>query len=37
MRLVVIFEEGDPCFKAERRPCEVLVWGKALPDLEAVL
>ena len=37
MRLVVIFEEGDPYFNAERRPCEVLVLGKALSDLEAVL
>jgi uncharacterized protein YciI len=29
--------EGDPFFQAERRPYRLLVWGKALPDLPAVL
>lgn len=29
--------EGDPYFKAERRPYELRVWGKALPDIEAML
>ena len=37
MCLVVTFEAGDPCFNAERRPGELLVRGKALSDLEAVL
>jgi hypothetical protein len=29
--------EGDPYFQAERRPYRILVWGKALPDLKAIL
>lgn len=29
--------EADRYFKAERRPHALWVWGKALPDLEAVL
>jgi uncharacterized protein YciI len=29
--------EADPFFQAERRPYRLLVWGKALPDLQAVL
>lgn len=29
--------EDDPYFRAERRPYRLLVWGKALPELEAVL
>ena len=29
--------EGDPYFKAERRPYRLCVWGKALPDLRVEL
>lgn len=29
--------EDDPFFRAERRSYRLLVWGKALPDLRAVL
>jgi len=29
--------EDDPFFKAEPRPYRLLVWGKALPELKAVL
>ena len=29
--------EADPYFAAERRPYRLLVWGKATPDLQAVL
>jgi uncharacterized protein YciI len=29
--------EGDPFYAAEARPYRLLVWGKALPDLQAVL
>ena len=28
---------NDPYFQAEARPYRLLVWGKALPDLPAVL
>ena len=28
---------GDPFYQAEARPYKLLVWGKALPDLQAVL
>jgi len=28
---------NDPYFRAEARPYRLLVWGKALPDLPAVL
>ena len=27
----------DPFYQAEARPYKLLVWGKALPDLQAVL
>jgi uncharacterized protein len=29
--------EADPYWQAERRPYRLLVWGKALPELEVVL
>ena len=29
--------EGDPYYQAERRPYRLLIWGKALPDVPAVL
>lgn len=29
--------EGDPYFQAEKRPYKLHVWGKALPDRQAVL
>lgn len=29
--------QADPFFQAEARPYKLLVWGKALPDLQAVL
>jgi uncharacterized protein len=29
--------EDDPYFKAERRPYRLLVWGKAVPEIKAVL
>ena len=29
--------QGDPFYQAEARPYRLLVWGKALPDLNAVL
>ena len=29
--------ESDPFYRAEARPYRLLVWGKALPDLQAVL
>jgi uncharacterized protein YciI len=29
--------QGDPFYQAEARPYRLLVWGKALPDLRAVL
>ena len=29
--------EGDPYFIAEPRPYELRVWGKALPELKAIL
>jgi uncharacterized protein len=28
---------NDPFYQAEARPYKLLVWGKALPDLQAVL
>lgn len=29
--------EDDPYFQAERRPYRLLVWGKAVPELPALL
>lgn len=29
--------EADPYYRAERRPYQLLVWGKALPDVPATL
>ena len=29
--------EADPYYRVERRPYRLQVWGKALPDLKAVL
>jgi uncharacterized protein len=37
MERAVQLVQGDPFYKAEARPYKLLVWGKALPDLQAVL
>ena len=37
MERAVQLVQADPFFQAEARPYKLLVWGKALPDLQAVL
>ncbi len=37
MERAVQLVQADPFFQAEARPYKLLVWGKALPDLPAVL
>jgi uncharacterized protein len=37
MERAVQLVQADPFYQAEARPYKLLVWGKALPDLPAVL
>jgi uncharacterized protein YciI len=37
MQRAVALVQADPFYQAEARPYKLLVWGKALPDLQAVL